>query len=302
MILNAVVRFLKTVLGFLVKALAWLLFVFGLWLPCLYLVVFLLVCAFTQTPLNTVLSTLIAGLVFSFIAGLVISYYIDKSKRKKKQVVKRKRNEPSPTRVPVKEKDEKNDFGAKKRDFAEREYPGARDDSPRYESDYEPEARFDATRDIAESYDEDIFSPKEGFEPQGGDVRRESYGRAYGPAPEPERRKADFDTPKDNGLLDKKSDKPVYDFATEAKLQNKYFESIEKSRLEERKEYDYEAGARKRLDNIMSAPSDEAPLIFRSRADRDIYICEYSDRLEYYLRTAGGEMRLLDVRYRRRDY
>ena len=86
---NALIRFLKMLLGAAVKLAAWLLFALGLWASCLFALVFLLWCAFTATALNSVLHVFFIGLVISEVAGLVISYYIDKAKREREQVVRR---------------------------------------------------------------------------------------------------------------------------------------------------------------------------------------------------------------------
>ena len=317
MIFNAVIRFFKAVFGFIVKALAWLLFILGLWLPCLYLVIFLIVCALTQTSVSSVVSTLVVGLVFSFIGGVAISYYIDKAKRARKQVVRRKKNEPSPVRIPVRSRDDGEDE-AKQTPRDSGEYYDNESDRDRdgyYAEDRED--RGDVCREERGSGDRDGYYAEQraqNREESSNDESTQSYNdesrqpgsageksllresrpefQSYN-APAPEEKKSEL-------LRDNSGAKPSYDFATEARLRGKYFEDENKSRLDSSLGYDYEKAAAKRLDGIMNG-EEETPMVFRSRADKDIYIREYSNRLEYYLRMPTGEMRLLDIRYRQRD-
>ncbi len=87
MLIGGIIGFFKTLIGGVVKVSAWLLFALGLWLPSLYLIVFLIACAFTGTPLSDVMQTFVVGMIFSAAAGIVLSYYIEKYKRSRKQVV-----------------------------------------------------------------------------------------------------------------------------------------------------------------------------------------------------------------------
>lgn len=51
-------------------------------------------------------------------------------------------------------------------------------------------------------------------------------------------------------------------------------------------------------ENYSSAPAAERPMVFALRAFKDVYVYEYSDRLEYYNHTADGMVKC-NVEYKR---
>ena len=275
MIANAVIRFFKAVFGFIVKAAAWLLFAFGLWLPCLFTVIFLIVCAFSATSFNSVLPQFFVGLAVSFVVGIALSYYIDKAKRKRKREVKRGLKDTHVSRVGKETRQSKNEPQVTD------EY--RRDEAPHsYEYDYRKDEIYDGFAPADESapayYEDETNESFDPYRPPAGDIKASP-------------------TPAQEGIIKRSSEKPVYDFRDEAELRGKFFEDEKKSRLGESRGYDFEASAKRRLDRLTYA-EDEPPMIFRSRTDKNIYICEYADRLEYFERTAWGEMKRIDVRYK----
>lgn len=280
MIVNAVIRFFKAFFGFIVKAAAWLLFAFGLWLPCLYAVIFLIVCALSATSFNTVLPRFFVGLALSFVVGVALSYYIDKAKRKRKRAVKRGLKD---TRVRRMEKE------PKRKEIDDDRLEGI---------SYAENKDFRDVSDYADEYESRSYGDCDSRLSEYEDCKSARYEDRvfYEPSEENEQRVAQES--QGDSLIKPASDKPVYDFRAEAELRGKIFEDEKKSRLAANGGYDYEASARRRLEKLTYA-EDEPPMVFRSRADKSIYIYEYADRLEYYERTAWGEMKLIDVRYKR---
>lgn len=232
-----IVKVFKTVISAIVKVAAWLLFILGLWLPCLYCLVFLLVCAFSGASLSSLLQPFIVGIILSAIVGFAISYYADKRKKKREKVVKQSRKDALPSREPKKKKagpePETPEEPYLNGDFAAAEYPSG------------DRARFD-----------EFASGAEEEKPQ---------------------ERADDEPPR-----------PVYDFATEARLREKIFEDESKSRLDD-VGYDYDAALERKTSRL-----SERPLVFRTRRDKDVFIYEYSDCLQIYRRTGGG-MKLTEI-------
>lgn len=52
------------------------------------------------------------------------------------------------------------------------------------------------------------------------------------------------------------------------------------------------------VQNYATSPAAERPLVFALRAFKDVYVYEYSDRLEYYNHTADGMVKC-NVEYKR---
>lgn len=278
MIANAVIRFFKAFFGFIVKAAAWLLFALGLWLPCLCAVIFLIACALSSTSFNTVLPQFFAGLAVSFVVGIAVSYYIDKAKRKRRREVKRGLKDTHVSRIA---KDAKQ---------------GEKEQSP--ETAIDDYRRFEYGEPKGEEYGQ--YAPVDEQAPAYFEAEAEKKFDTYSSRADCETgaESAPPSRPVREDIIKPISEKPVYDFRSEAELHGKYFEDEKKSRLGESRGYDYEAAAERRLKRLTYVEK-EPPMIFRSRADKSIYICEYADRLEYFERTPWGEMRLLDVRYKR---
>lgn len=315
MIVNGVVRFIKTLLTLVVKGAAWLLFALGLWLPCLYCIVFLLVCAFTGTAISAVLRLFIVGLTLCVIGGIVLSYYIDAARKRRAQVVKQKaraQKTPRTDRVRAARRERDGEYaseadGEDAQAFSEREARGV---EVRRRQDFTPiqdantftgntKARQSDVGDGADAKENPYLSR----EYESGGFSRQAADGAYGAVAGGERNTAweQADGLRHSDAMSGararqawESAAAVSDTENRKRLHEKYFYP-ENSLLDDDagRNYDYESAAKKRFERLEK--DDEQPLIFRSRRDKDIYIYEFSNRLHIYRKTTYG-MQLLEVR------
>lgn len=248
MIVNGLIRFCKVLISGVVKVSAWLLFALGLWLPSLYLIAFLLACAFTNTSLSDVMQTFIVGLIFSASVGFVVSYYIDKYKRGQRQVVRKSERELK------REKKRKNKI----------------------------EANISERRDTTEQSRNVPAGADESFAVGVVELEQTAKSEPVRQMPPKEEKRAE----REESFFDDES------------LRKKYFESDSSPSYKDYN-YDYESAAQKRLETINE--DKEQPLVFRSRRDENIFIYEYTDRLQIYRRTRRGDMQLIDVRSRQKS-
>lgn len=242
---------------------AWLLFVLGLWLPSLYFIVFLIVCACTGTPLSDVMQTFIVGMIFSAVVGIAASYFIERYKKERKQVVRKSlRDEKRERKRAAKE-------AARAAKEAERERENEREE-------------VQTTVQSRNGYDE----PPAGLD--------ESFAVGVAEIPVSAPKEPAFDTA-NSQPPPVKDTRQTYEDETE--LRRKYFENDGITSYRDYN-YDYESAAQKRLKAIRE--DDERPLVFRSRRDENVFIYEYEDRLQIYRRTRSGDMRLMDIVERRK--
>lgn len=303
MFINGVVRFIKTFLSLVVKGAAWLLFVLGLWLPCLYCLIFLIVCAFNGTAVSQVLRLFFVGLTLSVIGGLVLSYYLYEMKRKRAKVVKKRAKELK------KPRDERTENLSGGTDYASRESGGER--RAAYASEEKGYNRSADVNHKSPPKDENGYGFYGGESPFYGAEPRANVGYQSGinhvstvdgypaeTAAAVNRKGGETAEDLENSRAAWQRAARISDERAEEEWRKKYFGETN-SLLSDgyNKGYDYEAAALKKLERLKA--DDEQPLVFRSRYEKDVYIYEFSDRLQIYRRTPHG-MALIEIRDKKR--
>lgn len=314
--INGVVRFIKTLLTLVVKGTAWLLFTLGLWLPCLFCIVFLIVCAFSGVSLTTVMRGFIIGLTLSVIGGLIISYYIEDQKRKRAQAIKNseriKRAEArrlSGKGVPPVGNGLYTDgqdgyslprerAGFRKDKNASKKEQSFAQDALSGEQAQTTNAAYSNLADGAVETEVNTFA---------SNVKSEFFPSANGFYQNADKQESKSFQQADSNLASNGEDlqrswnraEQRCEEESASALREKYFYSgnslLENSDSGLR--YDYEGAAQKKLQRIQEGDGEQ-PLIFKSKYYRDIYIYEFSDRLHIYRRTPQG-MVLVEVRDKR---
>lgn len=272
------------IFGFLVKALkflidgfasvcAFLLVTLGLWLPAVYSLLFLIVCAIAGIKLQgTVITLYIVGLVLTFSGSVAISVF--RARRKKRS----KRGSARAVQTNVK--------SVKKSDYADyADYSDRR--AERYESDgasdyYQsepapvtealPQSHEPPRSATASSAKSELYENKKEFKYDDfADLRKKYFGdeNASDVLPATQQSKAPADSY--GGVLSESGfsqSRESYGFLPEIP-----HDALSREHLERR---------------LMGIETEEKPMIFATRRDPDVIVYEYSDRLKFFRKTKRG--------------
>ena len=253
------IRIVKTTVDAFVRIVAGALFVLGLWLPGLFFLVFVVTCAATGTSLSAVIPELIVGLIISAIAGIAVSYIIEQKKRENAQVVRndriRKEIEHRPKEI------EKNQPA-----------PTAPQPQPVPQNQIQPPPVPQTQIPPPPPLPQNPPPQNCGYECSCRCCERAGRRPPWNCS----------------GFVGENQNVPQQQCAE----QRQYAEPHQNS--EPRSGYGENRADIARQEVWKEARDDERPLVFRSRRGKDIYVYEYSDRLEYYKRTFFG-MKLLEI-------
>lgn len=294
MILKAIISFLIFVTEGLAKIIMFLMTALGLWIPALYSLLFVIVCAVTQTSFTEVLGLFYAGLAVSFLFSIAIAaYQVFKAKNSKRA----EKNNAGSSIAKVTKKQGLAEKKKEKNEVAEQLAP--------YNDEYPDSYHMQQGYPVRQS--QPPYPPQNygQYAPQGyAQPQNPQYGQGYN-APQGYGR--DY-----NGGM-----KPAAsDYGAEPQSMGAYQQA--KASMENTNFADYNSpgrssqpGARGNnsefggYNNItagyeapqsgygMTSPAmQEQPRIFRTRRDANMLIYEYSDRLVFYRTTPSGEMRL----------
>lgn len=301
MVLAAIVHFFKTVFGGILKAVAWLLVMLSLWVPLLYSLIFLVVCACLGTSLGSVKTIYFIGLAVSLVIAFFVSnYQYERAKRNKKG----KKADVSAA-LP---KEEKRDEMPIKKASAETEQPAPQDNSEPQDnnpSGYEqPQNYQQGGYNQPSNYQQGGYNQPPNYNPSGYEQPQSYQQGGYNQPPsynpsgynqngynQPQNyNSSGYNQPQNYGQMPPKPDK--YGFLPyntpvpqeEPPRENESVAVFDGNNLYAREQ---------------SRPVvNEKPKVFGTRSDPTIRIYEYSDRLEYYKRTRVG-MEYMYTKYKK---
>lgn len=289
MIIGAILRGIKTVIDAIAKAVAWLLLAFGLWVPLLYSLIFLLVVVlFLDVPLASTATVYFTGLFISFVGALWFSMARSankaKQRKRKKSVgynvaeVKKKNKDVAP----VEENPPQIDNQPSSQDLPTDEMPNGNQplpNQPVQQQFYQPQQQRYYQPPPQQYYQPPQYAPNQQVQPPP-----QQYYQPPQYAPEstqyaqPQER---YDRPSQNEYNYR--DRQGNDYA------NRYNERRYDRQAYDRDEY----GVSRDIYGVERSEkqlSNESPRIFRLREDPNMLVYEYSDRLDYYKRTVQGNV------------
>ena len=279
------------------KLFAWLLFKLGLWVPAVFSLLFVLVVLVTGTSFKDVLSIylfcLIATVIFAIAINVLLFFRkIDKRAAEKKRAAsfvsdtkpaENKKVEfvegagTSEVRIQSADEPQTSDFSG-----------GKPEDKPLFPADNAN--RVDDNRSMGNGYypsGADNRGTGNGYYPSGADNR--GTGNGYYPSGADNRTgngyytaevKEDGEKTDDNGFL-----------PYNVPLRHEEDEVIRREETRAENRYG---------ETSLRIHADEKPMIFRTSMDPTLLIYEYSDRLEFYRKTADGPKRL-SVEYKSKN-
>ena len=278
MIFGFLVRALKFIVDGFASVCAFLLVTLGLWLPAVYSLLFLVVCAIAGIKLQGVVITFyIIGLVITFSGAVGISYIRYNAKRKSKK--RSARNAQANVR------------SVKKSEFAPRDYESGYDAREYDAQKYEPQGY--ETREFTQAQD--------GIYSQSAVSGQTAPTDAQQPLPNTEQ-----PAEKQNAVSAAKSElygKNDYKYEDFSDLRKKYFGDGNEADVTPSESClrPYSQGGefvpptnpdalmREQLERrLMGTFSEEQPMVFATRRDPNIIVYQYSDRLKFFTKTKRG--------------
>lgn len=268
--MKAIISFLTFIVEGIARAVVFLLSTLGLWIPALFCLLFVIICAVTQTAFAEVSGIFFVGLALSVVLALSITVARVLRKREKKYLEK---NGMAPRSL--KRKKDKN----------------------KSKSDNPPQSQF-ISPNIVQPNVPSGYAPvmQQGYYPYGyygGGYSQQPYGAP--PAPGYNAQPGYNNAPGYNAPSGYNNAQPGYNgYHTDAGADNGGGRETGESMFEQAKrsmraEF---AGYNPPSPQQDVTPSDDArekPLgIFRTRSDPSILIYEYADRLDFWRRTDGG--------------
>lgn len=291
MIFSFLVKAIKAIVDGFARLCAFLLVTLGLWLPAVYSIFFLIVCAIAGIPLKGTTTTVyIIGLVISFIACVWLGIRrIDRRKAKKNESYT--------------QKTQKNQGGgAVKR----REYAPAEDVLQR--PNVEVNEDFYATNEYAPTQG-DLYSNSQSTpqEDRKKSAKEELYGKTkqqttYDDFEDLKAKylaadagaKAEHSAPVQNNnsaATNNSAGDSTYGAALKDSGFSNNFDTPDVA-----PSYNFQLSdpiSRQQLERrLMGVETNEKPMVFAMRSDPDIIVYEYSDRLKYYRKTKRGLIHL----------
>ncbi|MBQ4049326.1 MAG: hypothetical protein IJD07_01585 [Clostridia bacterium] len=301
MIIGLIVNLIKKIIDLATSFVAWLFVTLGLWIPFVYSLVFVIVCALKGVSLSSVAALYFLGLFLSLFASVALSVYQvnRKFKRKNRRTTMQPGLEKRRDKVTLTStvnqgvsdeeideykkiiKQEKKAQKEKEKDENAAKKPvnileAAREDSERKlkESGYmseddEEQKRREAKKLLfgKDTDDEDVDEEK-----KAKDARKILFG--------------DRDDEDTEQKQQKNAKKLLFGEDDEEDLETKVDDGIRRGNREFRME-DYQAEAQTVVTRGGYNPS-EMPRIFATRKDPTVFIYEYSNRIDFYKRTRGG--------------
>ena len=289
MIIGAILRGIKTVIDAIAKAVAWLLLAFGLWVPLLYSLIFLLVVVlFLDVPLASTATVYFTGLFISFVGALWFSMARSankaKQRKRKKSVgynvaeVKKKNKDVAP----VEENPPQIDNQPSSQDLPTDEMPNGNQplpNQPVQQQFYQPQQQRYYQPPPQQYYQPPQYAPNQQVQPPPQQYYQPpQYAPGSTQYAQPQER---YDRPSQNEYNYR--DRQGNDYA------NRYNERRYDRQAYDRDEY----GVSRDIYGVERSEkqlSNESPRIFRLREDPNMLVYEYSDRLDYYKRTVQGNV------------
>ena len=291
-------KLISGLLGWLAKAVAWLLVKLGLWVTALYSLLFLIIAGITKTKLSSVSGIFWIGFAITVVFALVFAFLSAFKKFKKKNdFVSNNAVQQSSASTPVKkDKSEVNLVeGAPTQEPVIQQAPVVEQPQPTmysqpvYPQQYQPNPN---------AYPQYQPYPQQQFQPYASPYSQPysqstqttefaPYINPSAPAPREEER-SEFEgfTPQSDRGFSRFGDSVSDSYAT----QNGGFTRFTADEpREERAVFNPdETFMRTDRTRFTERMEEEQPMIFRTRMDPNLLIYEYSDRLDYYEKTPAG--------------
>ncbi len=281
--MRSIISFITFIVEGLAKAVVFLMSTLGLWIPALFCLLFLIVCAVTQTAFAEVAGIFYVGLALSCLVSLAIMVYqVLRSREKKhlekngiapkslkKEKKKREKNQPAPdTRFITPNTVEP---------YAQQNYPPQGYAQPGYVQQNYPPQGYAQPGYVQQNY------PPQGYgQPQNTDygsgpgnyVREGAYGA----------RQESVSGGNFGGYVP-----PSSPGKEEKTGEESLFEQAKRSMRAEFAGYNPPSAAESQYSG--GADYDEKPIgVFRTRSDPRILIYEYADRYDFWRRNDAGGM------------
>ena len=251
MIIGLIIRLIKKIIDLVAAFIAWLFVVLGLWIPFVYCLVFVIICAIKGIELSTVTGLFFVGLFLSLFASVVLSVYVAGQKFKKKE----KRDESTPNL-------------SKRKDKVRLVQSDYYDQEEEYEQPVNTQQKEDKKPKLEKEKQEEP-SPKKPIniiEAAKADRERKLIEDGYMDEKNlEEKKKKDYSDIK-KSLFHRDDD----DYDNEPEQKQNF--QIDDTPVVTKGGYN----------------PNEMPRIFATRKDPTVFIYEYSNRLDFYKRTRSG--------------
>lgn len=282
MILSAIVTFLIKIVDAIAKAVAWILVALGLWLPAVFTVAFVIVCAVGKIPLSGAMPFYLFGLALTFIGAVALS--LNKRKRGR---AKKRRESINYSKLIYKGNDVSMKSAA---DYDEFEYK-----SREQKSTKRNEKQIKEIDSADKTAEDNLFDT----------LQREPIAKTVETSYEDLQKK--YFLERAHTSINSQTNSPTgFDTSAQAAANHYHEPSVKKDEAAIEKYYE---GEKARLGNTTGdlwkrlesgAIKDEQPLVFATRQNPDIFVYEYSDRLQFYEKTRKG-MVLLETKMKKTD-
>lgn len=287
---RAVIKAIASLVAGIVKGCVWILLHLGMWIPALYALTYLGICLFTGTRLTgIVLTTFFFGLGVAIAGGLLFALY-QRSRKKSKRITA------PPPRV--------------KKESPKTKYRGGLKKTAATDKIAVQAKAYEAYDDFASAAEEPQYVAAGGaYRNRDAETERVLSQKYLTPAPPVAATKA-FGVGAGNiepsaEELFTSTDSRANLLGADVEIKTESAALRQEMRNADRTDYDYQAekredrlGADRLWQRLEGAKKpEERPLVFRTRSDPNVYVYEYSDRLQYWRRSRKG-MTLLGTEYK----
>ncbi|MBR2967251.1 MAG: hypothetical protein IKC35_00550 [Clostridia bacterium] len=295
MIIGAIIRGIKTVIDAIAKAVAWLLLAFGLWVPLLYSLIFLLVVVlFLDVPLASTSTVYFTGLFISFIGALWFSMARSANKAKQRQRKKsvgynvaevKKKNKDV---VPIEENQPQIDDQPKEQAQGLDNQQPAPNQYPQPNQYIQPQQFYQPSQ--PQYYQPPQYAPNQYAQPQPQYYQPPQYAPNQYAQPQPHEQYNQPTAREDYNGGRNYTNESNYRDSESSDYANRYNERRYDRQVYDRRDYGERTESREYNDYANRPLANETPRIFRLREDPDMLVYEYTDRLDYYKRTWQGNV------------